>query len=163
MSRAVAILEATHSAGCRSCSSCRPTCRARRCRRCGAALSISSSPPSCERGSTRSHARRTRRCSWSCTPRLTVLLSRLAGVDDIAIGTPVAGRGERELDDLIGMFVNTLVLRSRVSSRAAVRRIARRDTRDGPGGVRACGCAVRAGRGGAESATVAPRIFRCTR
>ncbi len=47
---------------------------------------------------------------------LSVLLSRSAGVDDIAIGTPVAGRGERELDDLIGMFVNTLVLRSRVSS-----------------------------------------------
>ncbi|WP_246350949.1 non-ribosomal peptide synthase/polyketide synthase [Nocardia barduliensis] len=48
---------------------------------------------------------------------LTVLLSRLAGVRDVAVGTPVAGRGERELDDLIGMFVNTLVLRSRVSSR----------------------------------------------
>lgn len=48
---------------------------------------------------------------------LTVLLSRLADVDDVAIGTPVAGRGDRELDDLIGMFVNTLVLRSRVSSR----------------------------------------------
>ncbi|MFE7746840.1 amino acid adenylation domain-containing protein, partial [Nocardia sp. NPDC057455] len=42
-----------------------------------------------------------------------VLLARLSGSDDIAIGTPVAGRGERELDDLIGMFVNTLVFRSR--------------------------------------------------
>ncbi len=48
---------------------------------------------------------------------LTVLLSRLAGVDDIAVGTPVSGRGERELDDLVGMFVNTVVLRSRVASR----------------------------------------------
>ncbi|WP_280251094.1 non-ribosomal peptide synthetase [Nocardia abscessus] len=48
---------------------------------------------------------------------LTVLLSRSAGVGDVAVGTPVAGRGERELDDLIGMFVNTLVLRTRVSSR----------------------------------------------
>ncbi|MGW5153257.1 amino acid adenylation domain-containing protein, partial [Rhodococcus koreensis] len=45
---------------------------------------------------------------------LAVLLSRLAGSADIAIGTPVAGRGERELDDLIGMFVNTLVLRQHV-------------------------------------------------
>jgi succinate dehydrogenase flavin-adding protein (antitoxin of CptAB toxin-antitoxin module) len=43
-----------------------------------------------------------------------VLLARLSGVDDIAVGTPVAGRGERELDDLIGMFVNTVVFRSRV-------------------------------------------------
>ena len=45
---------------------------------------------------------------------LSVLLARLSGTDDIAIGTPVAGRGERALDDLIGMFVNTLVLRTRV-------------------------------------------------
>ncbi|MEU7633733.1 amino acid adenylation domain-containing protein [Nocardia sp. NPDC049220] len=47
---------------------------------------------------------------------MSILLSRMTGVDDIAIGTPVAGRGERELDDLVGMFVNTVVLRSRVAS-----------------------------------------------
>ncbi|WP_460724072.1 amino acid adenylation domain-containing protein, partial [Nocardia heshunensis] len=45
---------------------------------------------------------------------LAVLLARLSGTSDIAIGTPVAGRGEQALDDLIGMFVNTLVLRSHV-------------------------------------------------
>ncbi|MBF6327637.1 amino acid adenylation domain-containing protein [Nocardia transvalensis] len=44
------------------------------------------------------------------------LLARLSGTDDITIGTPVAGRGERELDGLVGMFVNTLVLRTRVDS-----------------------------------------------
>ncbi|MFD6103713.1 amino acid adenylation domain-containing protein [Nocardia salmonicida] len=47
---------------------------------------------------------------------LTVLLARLAGTGDIAVGTPVSGRGERELDDLIGMFVNTVVLRTAVSA-----------------------------------------------
>ena len=47
---------------------------------------------------------------------LAVLLARLSGTDDIAIGSPLAGRGERELDDLIGMFVNTLVFRTRVDS-----------------------------------------------
>ncbi|WP_280443546.1 non-ribosomal peptide synthase/polyketide synthase, partial [Nocardia brasiliensis] len=46
---------------------------------------------------------------------LAVLLSRLSGTDDIAVGTPIAGRGERELDDLIGMFVNTLVFRTKVA------------------------------------------------
>ncbi|NEW50308.1 amino acid adenylation domain-containing protein [Nocardia cyriacigeorgica] len=46
---------------------------------------------------------------------LTVFLARMSGTDDIAVGTPIAGRGEAELDDLIGMFVNTLVLRTRVA------------------------------------------------
>ena len=38
---------------------------------------------------------------------LAVLLARLAATDDIAIGTPVAGRGQRVLDPLVGMFVST--------------------------------------------------------
>ncbi|MET8876526.1 amino acid adenylation domain-containing protein [Nocardia sp. NPDC004604] len=49
---------------------------------------------------------------------LAVLLARLSGTDDIAIGTPIAGRGEAVLDDLIGMFVNTLVFRTRVDADA---------------------------------------------
>ncbi|PPJ36326.1 non-ribosomal peptide synthetase, partial [Nocardia nova] len=43
---------------------------------------------------------------------LAAVLARLAGTDDITIGTPYAGRGEPELDELVGMFVNTLVLRT---------------------------------------------------
>ncbi|WP_141810367.1 amino acid adenylation domain-containing protein [Nocardia bhagyanarayanae] len=46
---------------------------------------------------------------------LAATLARLADTDDIAIGTPYAGRGEPELDDLVGMFVNTLVLRTRLT------------------------------------------------
>ncbi|MFI5780464.1 non-ribosomal peptide synthase/polyketide synthase [Nocardia sp. NPDC051570] len=47
---------------------------------------------------------------------LAALLARLAGTGDIVIGTPVSGRGERELDELIGMFVNTLALRTRIAA-----------------------------------------------
>src|SRR5690606_29067155 len=46
---------------------------------------------------------------------LAVLLARLSGTADIAIGAPIAGRGHRGLDDLVGMFVNTLVLRTEVT------------------------------------------------
>ncbi|MEV6102007.1 amino acid adenylation domain-containing protein [Nocardia sp. NPDC051981] len=45
---------------------------------------------------------------------LAVLLARMSGSVDIPVGTPVAGRGVAELDDMVGMFVNTLVLRTQI-------------------------------------------------
>ncbi|ASA55472.1 non-ribosomal peptide synthetase [Vibrio gazogenes] len=45
----------------------------------------------------------------------SVVMSRLSGQDDIVIGSPVAGRTQTELEDLIGMFVNTQALRVNLS------------------------------------------------
>ncbi|HMB55518.1 MAG TPA: condensation domain-containing protein, partial [Thermoanaerobaculia bacterium] len=39
-----------------------------------------------------------------------VLLARYTGGERFAVGTPVAGRGEKETEGLIGFFVNTLAL-----------------------------------------------------
>ncbi|MGC2742314.1 MAG: amino acid adenylation domain-containing protein, partial [Candidatus Angelobacter sp.] len=48
------------------------------------------------------------------------LLGRLSGQQDILVGTPVANRGQGELERLIGFFVNTLVLRTDLSRRPCV-------------------------------------------
>ncbi|KEO82732.1 non-ribosomal peptide synthetase [Tumebacillus flagellatus] len=40
-----------------------------------------------------------------------LLLHRLSGDDDIIVGTPVATRTEREVENLLGVFINTLAIR----------------------------------------------------
>ncbi|MBO9732436.1 MAG: amino acid adenylation domain-containing protein [Chitinophaga sp.] len=44
-----------------------------------------------------------------------VLLYRYSGQNDICVGSPIAGRAEREVKDLVGFFVNTLALRSQLT------------------------------------------------
>lgn len=46
---------------------------------------------------------------------LAVLLHRLGSGEDVTIGSPIAGRTDEQLKDLVGFFVNSWVLRVRVS------------------------------------------------
>ena len=64
------------------------------------------------------------------------LLARYSGQDDLAVGSPVAGRNRVEIEGLIGFFVNTLVLRGDLAGEPAVPRAARPGARDRAGRLR---------------------------
>ncbi len=55
-----------------------------------------------------------------------VLLGRLSGQQDLAIGTPVAGRDRAQDEDLVGIFLNTLVLRGDLSGSPSFARLLER-------------------------------------
>jgi amino acid adenylation domain-containing protein len=62
------------------------------------------------------------------------LLGRYCHQDDIAVGTPVAGRQRLELEPLIGVFINTLVFRTHIRTHRSFRELlsqVRANTLDG--------------------------------
>lgn len=57
---------------------------------------------------------------------VAVVLHKAGGGRDIPLGTPVAGRSEPELDQLVGFFINILVLRNDLSGNPTLREVCRR-------------------------------------
>jgi amino acid adenylation domain-containing protein len=50
-----------------------------------------------------------------------VLLQRYTGQSDLVVGSPIAGRSQGELEDVLGFFVNSLALRVRLEDDASFR------------------------------------------
>ncbi len=76
---------------------------------------------------------------------VAVVLHKAGSGVDIPLGTPVAGRSEAELDQLIGFFVNILVLRNDLGGQPHAARRADPGARDRVGRLRPSGPAVRPG------------------
>ncbi|WDQ32173.1 amino acid adenylation domain-containing protein [Paenibacillus marchantiae] len=60
------------------------------------------------------------------TAALNILLFRYSGQTDILMGTPVANRNNKEIENLIGFFVNTLIIRTDLSNNPSFKEVTQR-------------------------------------
>lgn len=59
----------------------------------------------------------------ACLATYQILLARWSGQLDVVVGSPIAGRMQRELEGIIGFFVNTLPLRTQLGAEKSFRQI----------------------------------------
>ena len=79
------------------------------------------------------------------------LLLRVSGQDDIAVGSPIAGRKQTELEGLIGFFVNTSWFCVPTLRQSALSRVAGAGGGSGVGGLCPSGLTFREAGGGAAA------------
>ncbi len=58
-----------------------------------------------------------------CLTAMGILLARLTGRRDVLIGSPAAGRPDRDAEDAVGFFANTVVMRVRLEDEQPVRAV----------------------------------------